>query len=275
MTKLPAVRLYIFAALTAAMLCDAPASAQYKPQPMNEPAGGETYHIEGGIGYWFPTADIVIASEGLGIPGTSIDFKHDLGLTDQHFPEMQLTLRPSRSQKLRFQYIPIGYDQSAVVHTAITFNGIRYPVGVPTNSTLDWKAYRFAYEYDFLVKNSGFAGFIVEAKYTDVQVNLAAPGLLEFAHARTPIPAIGGIGRFYIAPNISITGEVTGFELPDSIDKRYSAHYVDVDIYGTVNFTKNVGAQVGFRSLDVGYLVKTDTGSLTLKGLYFGAVLRY
>jgi hypothetical protein len=276
MLQTRAIRLYTLAALIAATLgAAAPARAQYKPQPLNDPATGEKFHIEGGIAYWNPTADIVVASEGLGIVGTSIDFKRDLGLTDQRFPEVQLTLRPIRSQKLRFQYIPIKYDQSTNLKANIVFNGQTYGLNLPVNSTLDWKAYRFAYEYDFVVKNRGFVGFIAEAKYTDVQVNLAEPGLVQFAHARAPIPALGGIARVYVVPNISITGEVTGFKLPDSIDKRYAAHYVDVDVYGTVNFTNNIGAQVGFRSLDLGYLVKTDTGSLTLKGLYFGAVLRY
>jgi hypothetical protein len=276
MLQTRAIRLYTLAALIAATLgAAAPARAQYKPQPLNDPATGEKYHIEGGVAYWSPSADIVISSAQFNIVGTSIDLKRDLGLTDQRFPEVQLTLRPSRSQKLRFQYIPIKYDQSAVLKADIIFNGIKYSLGIPVNSTLDWKAYRFAYEYDFVVKNRGFAGFIAEAKYTDVQVNLAAPGLAEFAHAQAPIPALGGIARFYVVPNISITGEVTGFKLPASISKQYEAHYIDVDVYGTLNFTNNIGAQVGFRSLDVGYLVKTDTGSLTLKGLYFGAVLRY
>jgi hypothetical protein len=276
MLQTHAIRLYTLAALIAATLgAAAPARAQYKPQPLNDPATGEKYHIEGGVSYWSPSADIVIASAGFGIVGTDIDFKRDLGLTDQHFPEVQLTLRPTRGQKLRFQYIPIKYNQSAVLNANIIFNGIKYSLGIPVNSTLDWKAYRFAYEYDFVVKNRWFAGFIAEAKYTDVQVNLAAPGLAEFAHAQAPIPALGGIARVYVVPNISITGEVTGFKLPASVSKQYAAHYVDVDVYGTLNVTNNIGAQVGFRSLDVGYLVKTDTGSLTLKGLYFGAVLRY
>ena len=276
MLQTRAIRLYTLAALVAATLgAAAPASAQYKPQPLNDPATGETYHIEGGIAYWSPSADIVVSSTGLNIVGTNIDFKRDLGLTDQHFPEVQLTFRPARSQKLRFQYIPIQYNQSAVLTANIVFNGQRYQLGLPVNSTLNWKAYRFAYEYDFVVKNRGFAGFIVEAKYTDVQVNLAEPGLVQFAHAQAPIPALGGIARFYVVPNISITGEVTGFKLPDSVSNQYAAHYLDVDVYGTLNFTNNIGAQVGYRALDVGYLVKTDTGSLTLKGLYFGAVLRY
>ncbi len=76
-------------------------------------------------------------------------------------------------------------------------------------------------------------------------------------------------------PNISITGEVTGFNLPEKAIKDTTGHYVDVNVYGTLNFTNYVGVQVGYRSLDVGYVVDTDTGSFTLRGLFFGVVARY
>jgi hypothetical protein len=188
-------------------------------------------------------------------------------------------LRPARSHKFRMQYIPIQYDATATLKRTLIFNGQAYALNVPVTSTLDWKAFRFNYEYDFIVKNRGFAGFIIEAKYTDVQVQLntvsGSTTISEFAHARAPIPALGGIARVYVVPNISATVEITGFKIPDSVDSRYNAHYVDVDIYGTMNFTNNVGVQAGYRSLDLGYLIKEDAGSFTLKGLYVGAVLRY
>ena len=55
---------------------------------------------------------------------------------------------------------------------------------MPVNSTLDWKAYRFGYEFDFVIKNRGFAGFIIEAKYTDVAVQLDQPGAERVRAAR-------------------------------------------------------------------------------------------
>ncbi len=271
-----AFRVSHWAALTAALFCfAAPASAQYKPRTLDDPATGEKYHIEGGADFWFPTADMVIESEQLGIPGSQIDLKRDLGLVDTRFRALQVQLRPARAHKLRFEYLPVTYTQSATLNQDIVFNGIRYRLGLPVNSTLEWKTYEFAYEFDFVVKNWGFVGFDLEAKYTDVQVQLASPIASEFARARGPIPAIGGIGRYYFVPNISVTGELTAFKIPDSIDDRYNAHYIDLDIYGTVNFTNNIGVKGGYRSRDVGYLIKTDTGSLTLKGIYIGAVVRY
>jgi len=265
----------LFAAGAALLVAASPALAQFKPRPLNDPATGELFHIEADAGFWNPTATMTISSESLGIPGSVIDLKNDLGVTDQRFPALNLQLRPARSHHFRLQYIPIAFEGSTRIQRDVIFNGIRYSFNTPVNSSMDWKAWRFGYQYDFLVKNRGFAGFIMEAKYTDVRVELDSQFAQEFAHARAPIPALGGIGRFYVVPNISITGEVTGFKIPDSVDSRYNAHYVDVDVYGTVNFTNNVGVKAGYRTLDLGYLIKNDQGSFVLKGLYFGAVLRY
>lgn len=271
-----AVYLYRWAVLAAAFVClAAPASAQYKPRTISDPATGEKFHIEAGADYWMPTAEMIVSSESLGIQGSQIDFKRDLGLTDQRFPVLQLALRPAKSHKFRLQYVPVNYTQAATLSQRIVFNGIAYNFGVPVNSSLEWKTYQIGYEYDFVVKNWGFVGFILEAKYTDVTVTLTSPFAAEFARARGPIPAIGGIARYYLMPNISITGEISGFKIPDSVDSRYNAHYVDLDIYGTLNFTNNIGVKGGYRSRDVGYLIKSDTGAFLMKGIYVGAVLRY
>jgi hypothetical protein len=275
-----AVRTYAGWSLALAFVFFAvPAQAQFRPRSVNEPPTGEKYHIEAAAGLWFPTATMIVSSESLGIAGTTIDFKTDLGLQDKKLPDLRLVLAPSRRHKFRFELIPIKYEQNATIRRRIVFNGIAYNVGLPVTSALDWKAYRIAYEFDFISNNRGYAGFVVEAKYTDVQVNLAStsPALVasEFAHAQAPIPAIGGIGRVYVVPNISITGEFTGFKLPQHLIEGDSAHYIDFDLYGTVNFTNNIGAQFGYRSLDVGYIVDTDTGTFKLKGIYFGVVARY
>jgi hypothetical protein len=272
MLKSASVRLY--AGTFAIVLLAAPARAQYHPQPVSNPATGENYHIEFAASLWNPSADINIASESLGIAGTTVNFKDDLGLTDRRFGQFKLVLRATPRNKFRVELIPISYEQEATLTRRIVFNGQRYDIGLPVNSTLDWKAWRFSYEFDIISRDRGFVGVVLDAKYTDVQATLASPAANEFAHARAPIPAIGGIGRVYLTDAISVTGEFTGFKLPN-IDNKYEGHYADFDIYGTVNLTYNIGAQVGYRSLDLGYLIKSDTGSLTMKGLYFGVVARY
>jgi hypothetical protein len=256
------------------------ATAQFRPRIIQEATVGDKYKIEGGVDFWFPTAELTVASGGSGalegIAGTDINAKRDLGLVDKNLPMFNLVLKAGRRHKLRVQFIPIKYEQTAILSRVIDFNGQRYTVGLPVNSTLNWKALRLGYEYDFVIKNRGYAGFIIEDKQTDVRVDIATPLIKpQFAHAQAPIPALGFIGRVWLVPRVNVTGEVTGFTIPDSVEGRYNAHYVDVDVYGTLNATKNVGLKVGYRSLDMSYKFQEDTGAFTLKGVYVGAVVRY
>jgi hypothetical protein len=270
-------RLLSRAGFVAAILLPAlPASAQFRPRPLNEPAASEQFHIEASAAIWRPSADITISSESLGILGSLIDFKRDLGLTDKTVPEFKFTLQPVRTQKLRAQVIPIKYEASTRLTGDVIFNGQRYTANLPVSSTLDWTAWRFNYEFDFIAKNQWFVGFILEARYNDIRAELisASPAIQEFTRARFPLPALGGIARVYVVPNVSITGEMTGLKI-GHLGDVHNASWADVDIYGTANFTRNVGAQIGFRSVDLGYEIKSDSGSLTLKGVYFGVVARY
>jgi len=116
---------------------------------------------------------------------------------------------------------------------------------------------------------------VFEAKYTDANVTLASPIGTEYARARAPIPAVGAIARVYVTKYGSITGEFTGFKIPESIDEDYQGHYYDWDVYATLNLTRNLGAQLGYRSLDIAYLAKQDRGNAKLSGLYFGGVVRF
>ena len=260
----------------ASALSVAPAFAQYAAKPASERATGENYHIEVGGYFWNPTPTLAIQSEALGIIGSRIDFIEDLGLEKTRFGQVKVVLRPATKHKFRFEYTPISYEQpEGTLRRNIVFNGITYNVALPVATTLDWRAYRFGYEFDFIYRDRGFLGVLLEAKYTDVEATLTNVIDSEYVRARAPIPAIGVIGRVYVVPNISITGEFSGFKLPDSIDEDYRARYFDFDIYGTVNLNDHIGGKFGYRSFDVFYRVDSDEGDLKLKGLYFGAVARF
>lgn len=260
-------------------LVAAPADAQYRRRVATSPSVGENYHLEFSTFLWDPTPDMSVSSEELGIVGTTIDAVSDLGMAKAKFKEFRLVLRPAMKHKFRLDYIPISYDGETTLTRDLVFNGQRYTVGLPVNSTLDWKSYDVSYEYDFLYRETWFVGFVLQAKYTDVTVTLKSPvkSLDEYARARAPIPAIGGTFRAYLLPALSVSGEVTGFKLPTSIDKerRYDGKYIDYDFYATYNVTENFGAQVGYRSKHVTYRVEQDTGDFQLKGIYFGGVARF
>ena len=114
MSHYSAVRLY--ATLAGALVLSLFASsahAQFTPRPVNDPATGERYHIEGAAALWFPSIDLTVNSEQFGIAGSQIDFKKDLGAEDHKIGDLRLVLRPTKRSKFRFEYIPISYQSTA------------------------------------------------------------------------------------------------------------------------------------------------------------------
>ena len=268
------VTIGVYTALAGLVLPTA-AHAQFTATPFSDPATGERYHIEASGAFWNPPPDIVIASESLGVAGTQINAVTDLGIQQQRIKEFRVVLRPGKKHKFRLNYIPMGYQASSTLRRDIVFNGIKYSVNLPVTTELSWNTWHLGYEYDFLYRDRWYAGVVVQAKVTDIQANLKAVVGTEFARARAPIPTIGGIGRVYVVPNISITSELSMFPVPEGVNDQYRAHYVDFDLYGTVNFNDYVGAQLGWRSLDMRYVFESDRGDFKAKGLYFGGVVRY
>lgn len=271
MRKMPALLLV----MCLAPLGSVTAEAQDAPPAQNDRSIGEVYWVEGAFDFWMPSPNMFIQSESLGIPGTAIDLVSDLGVEKTKFRQLDVILRPAKKHKFYMAYTPIKYEASNVISRRLVFNGIAYQIGLPVDSTLQWNAWRFGYEYDFLYMKRGFVGVLFEAKYTDVEVNLSSLIAQEYVKAAAPVPAIGGIGRAYVAPNVAVTFEVSGIGLPSKIGNNLEASYIEYDLYGTFNFNRYVGARVGFRTLDVNYKIDFDEGDFKLRGPYFGVVARF
>ena len=251
-----------------------PALAQYSPP--SSPPFGEKYHVEASYGWWDAEPSLVVNSESLGIPGTDVDLVEDLGIEQKKLGRLNVVLRPAVKHKFRFEYLPIKYEAETTLTREFIFNGQLYRVGLPVNTEASFKTYRFGYEYDFIHRSRGFAGVLLDVKYTDVRVEIATPlADPEFTTAVAPIPTIGFVARGYVARNFAIGGEVSFFRVPDNISEDYDGSYTDFDIYGTVNFTENVGATTGYRSVDVFYKADRDTGALKFSGLYIVGVVRF
>jgi hypothetical protein len=265
-------RRLIFLTLTCCLVA-ATADAQFSRR---DPATGERYKVELAYGWWRPDPTIQASSESLGIPGTLIDFETDLGITKQRVREVRLVLRPSLKHKFRFDYLPIDYEvEGHILNRQIIFNGQSYAVGLPVNVEAAFKTLKISYEYDFVYRDRGYVGFVLDTKVTRARIDFASPVATEFAEATAPIPAIGIAGRAYAARNVAVGGEATFFKLPSSDNTDYTGKYYDYDFYATLNFNDNAGITGGWRRLDLDYTVKTDFGKLNLTGLYFLGVVRF
>ncbi|MCX6539056.1 MAG: YfaZ family outer membrane protein [Acidobacteria bacterium] len=271
---LPCLVVILVAAVTVS-----PAYAQYRPMPAPGSASasqkGESYHVEISANLWSPDPVFVVSSDSLGVAGTTINAQGDLGIVKKQIYDIRIVLKPATRHKFRFAYLPLAYTSTAAIDATIYFNGRQYPVNAQIASDLQWKTYRFGYEYDFVSTKSGFFGVVLEAKVTQAQIQLNSVVGNEFAKAQAPIPAIGAIGRVYLAPGFSITGEYTYFKLPSSLVKDTIAHYTEYDFYTTFNVTNNLGAQAGYRKINIGVTVTNVHGSAMLSGPYFGGVVRF
>jgi hypothetical protein len=259
----------------AILMWSVPAAAQFSVP--GSAAIGDEYHIEAALSWWSPEPGLIIASESLGIPGDEVDLVNDLGIEKKRLRELRLVLRPAPKHKFRLNYLPIQYSAQALVPREFVFNGQRYRVGLPVNTEADLTTWRFGYEYDFFYRPRGYLGVLLDVKYTNVDVVLDSPIGNEFTSQVAPIPTIGVVGRGYIVPNVSITGEVSFFKVPENLGEQLNGEgrYLDYDFYGTFNFNRYAGAQLGLRSIDVQYRKDLDTGTLNFKGWYFGGVIRY
>src|SRR5262245_36706621 len=239
-------RALIFTSLALAALLPAPAYAQYKAPVMTNgsPVIGEKYHVEVSGSIWSPALFGTISSEQFGILGSNIDFVNDLGYKKAKFKDLRIVLRPSKKSRFRIQNTPITYEAETVFRRNIVFNGITYPLSLPVQSEFGWKVWRLGYEYDFYYGSRGFAGVLFEARYTEFSAQLRSALADEFTAVKGPLPAIGGVGRVYVLPELAVNFELSGFRVPN-IDPKYQGNYFDWDIHGTFNVNNYVGVQVG------------------------------
>jgi hypothetical protein len=268
-------KLFVSAAGAAVLAITAgTASAQYGAQPPGASSGvtGADYHVELSYALWRPDPSLAISSESLGIVGDRIDAVADLGFERSTFQDFRVVVRPSRKFKLRFGVTPVKYEGDTILTRSIVFNGQRYTIGLPVTSELEWRSWRFGIEYDFISTSRGFFGVILEGKFTDLNVELLAPLIAEFARVRVPVPTIGAIGRVYVARNVALSAEFTGLKLTIQDD---TGTYLEFDVNAQFNFNKNLGVQGGYRAMTLDYAVELDSGELDLKGLYFGGVARF
>jgi hypothetical protein len=226
-----------------------------------------------GVMFWKPSPTLTLSTDALvGAGVNEVDFVQEFAIEEKYFPEFRASL--GRNHKFRASVVTFSYDAETTITRTIVFQGRTFTIGVPATADITWKLYKVGYEWDFVSRERGFFGLIVDLKYNKVEASIDSPALTEAATAdvTAPVPTIGVIGRGYLAPAVSITSEFTGINLSPGDDKL---EFLDFDLYGTITFGRNVGVQAGYRSVVADYIVDEDTGDLKMKGPYFGAVVRF
>ena len=140
------------------------------------------------------------------VTGTNTDFRQQLGLHNQWFPAFHVVIRPQEKQKIRFDFYPLYYKQSATLSSAINFNGQTFAAGDAVTSSLYWNEWELSYEYDFLTFERGYVGGAVGANLYSVSGQIADSTQGGTAGVHIPMPGLGVTGRYYLTPRFSATG---------------------------------------------------------------------
>lgn len=234
--------------------------------------------------FWAPTPELRIQTDGLAALGVpEVDFVQEFGLENEWFMEFRSVLKLGRKNKIRVSYLPIKYDAQTTLQRDITFGNVTYPISVPVDMNFEMDIWRFGYEFDFVAADRGLIGFITELKRTQLTGGLAAPGFgRQVTDVTAPIMALGGIIRLYPHRSIAVTAEYTGFkvfgfvkDITEAIADDLDVEMHDFDLYGTFNFGRHAGAQVGYRRISANYLVDAETGDMKFSGFYFGGLVRF
>jgi len=231
----------------------------------------EKFHVEIGTEWWQPTPHLSIQTDALASVGlVDFDFADEFGIDPSWFSEFRAVLKPARKHKVRISYVPVRYEQTSPLRTPISFNGSTF-AGSAT-ATLKWNLWRFGYEWDFMTRERGFIGMLADIKYNKVSASVRGRGVAEATKAQAPIPGLGVIGRGYVTPRVSISGEFTGFKI---VGGSVDGSFYDFDISATGNIFKGLGVQGGYRTVNANYTIDEDFGDLTLRGPYIGIVSRF
>jgi len=233
----------------------------------------DAHIVELGLMFWKPSPELTLSTDALAGAGVNeVDFVREFRIEDESFPEFRVVL--GRSHKFRLSRVKFSYDADATIQRTFTFQGRTFTVGAPASTDIEWDLWTFGYEWDFVSRDRGFFGFIADLKYNKVDASVDSPVLRSTAATDTtaPVPTLGAIGRVYVAPMVAVTGEFTGLKISRS---EFDVRFTDFDLNGTVLFGRNVGAQVGYRSVVADYVVDGDSGDLKMQGPYLGGVLRF
>ncbi len=271
------VRSLVLGLTVLALLVAAPAGAQYQRYRRAGAAIGESWHVEFGFGTWSPGPVYTVSGASGGVAGSDVAAQGDLGLQGRLLKEFSLVFKPARKHKFRFTYEPTSYSASATLARTIDFDGQTFASGDTVATSVDWKAYRFGYEYDFISRPSFFVGFVTEVRYDSVTVSMSSPTATGGSRVRTPLPMAGGIVRIYPLSDLSLTAELIGMKLPARVRELtgYDGHAYDFDFYATFNFSNNLGIRSGYRSMNVYYQWEMSHDDLTRRGPYVIGLVRF
>jgi outer membrane protein len=144
--------------------------------------------------YWIPTFKGDLRVDKDGVPGTEIDIKNDLGVSNENFPGVEAFFSMG-NHEIRLSYSFISLSGAQNIGKTIVFNGDTYNYNAYVESDLKTSMFDFEYQYKFLNLENILAGFslgiIGKVKYLDGEARMNSSVYDNKKDIHIPIPMIG------------------------------------------------------------------------------------
>lgn len=221
--------------------------------------------------FWMPSLDAKAKVVENG-QGTEVDFSEDLGVEDEDFTEIRLSINTSANTKIRFGFSQVDYSGDKVITENYIFNGRTYPLGNRVVSKLDMDYLRLGILVDFErnSKDNEF-GTIVELKGFSGNASLRdfTLGVTEEEEFDVILPTVGLYFKTKLASTLYMYGELSG------LPAGSLGYLMDGEVGLRFQPTENLAVCAGYRMLSIDAEDDEDYAEVKTDGAFVSASISF
>ena len=235
--------------------------------------------------YWMPdlTAEGKVTS--FGISGSDLNFKSELGIQDEDFPEGRFIWHTGPNSRIRAYYTAAEFEGDQMISQTIKFDGKTYTAGTQVKSNLDLQYFGLGWLWDFtnLLDGKVKAGAILELKGVTGDLSLDAP-TLAISESEDLIAGLPTLGvSFAVNPfkdekpykSENIFSDLGFYAEAAGMSAGTYGYFIDAEAGVKWVPVKFVSVSGGYRVVSLKAEYEDDYAKIELKGPFAAASIRF
>jgi len=224
--------------------------------------------------YWFADIKAKVNIDSSSVPGTTVDFKEDLGIDAEDAPGVRLTFGLPFNSKIRLAYTFLHFEGDATLERTIAFGGSTFAVNTQVDSELDMHYGRLGWIWQpIAIPGILKLGPMLELKGVvfdaTVETRNASPAIQESKELGLLLPTIGAAVDFTPHRMIHLFAEVSG------LPAGSLGHIVDAEAGIRIVPLPFFTIAAGYRLFDLKIEDDDDFGKAKLYGPFVGVSVRF
>ncbi len=204
--------------------------------------------------------------------GTDLDFKSDLDINDENFPEARIILHTGENSTFRLAYTQVNYSGDNTITRTVEFKGKSYTAGTLVNSNLDIQYARFGWIWQFVnLFGKLKAGPIVELKGISADISLEAPNL----SPKITESFFGGLPTPGIAVDVNPVKAINLFAEISGLPAGDLGYFFDAEAGVKITAITNFSLTAGYRIIDIKAESDPDFVKIKITGPFVCGILRF